>query len=213
MATARRAPAMLAAYVLHQYNWSETSLIVDLFTREQGRLVVVAKGAKRPYSQLRPVLLPFQRILVAVGRVARSTPSEDNTPEVQTLRCPNRVAPQWWMASRVTQASQRGLSCSPLPRTIDSRCPWLVHARTAPEQHQATHMHPARQQVLRGRLSSSSKGTRPACVSARGSWWFDLVARRRATGMAAPAPARRARMLGLDPPAYDSLRFCPRTVR
>lgn len=77
---------MLAAYVLHQYNWSETSLIVDLFTREQGRLVVVAKGAKRPYSQLRPVLLPFQRILVAVGRVARSTPSEDNTPEVQTLR-------------------------------------------------------------------------------------------------------------------------------
>jgi DNA repair protein RecO (recombination protein O) len=71
--------------VLHQYDWSETSLIVDLFTREQGRVVVVAKGAKRPYSQLRAVLLPFQRIQVSVGRVTR-TQGDDATPEVQTLR-------------------------------------------------------------------------------------------------------------------------------
>lgn len=52
------------AYVLHRYDWSETSLILDLFTRDHGRVAVVAKGAKRPYSQLRPVLLPFQRLLV-----------------------------------------------------------------------------------------------------------------------------------------------------
>ena len=82
----RRAPALLAAYVLHQYDWSETSLIVDLFTREQGRLVVVAKGAKRAHSQLRPVLLPFQRIAVAVGRVPRSEPEDGAAAEVQTLR-------------------------------------------------------------------------------------------------------------------------------
>lgn len=86
MPTARRPPTPLSAFVLHQYSWSETSLIVDLFTREQGRLVVVAKGAKRPHSQLRSVLLPFQRILVSVGRTARSAPPDDATPEVQTLR-------------------------------------------------------------------------------------------------------------------------------
>ena len=64
----RQAPAQppsprtpLPAYVLHRYDWSESSLILELFTREQGRVAVVAKGAKRPYSQLRPVLLPFQR--------------------------------------------------------------------------------------------------------------------------------------------------------
>lgn len=56
------------AYVLHQWDWSETSLILDLFTREHGRVAAVAKGAKRPYSQLRPVLMPFQRLLVATGR-------------------------------------------------------------------------------------------------------------------------------------------------
>ncbi len=55
------------AYVLHSHDWSESSLIVDLFTRDHGRVVAVAKGAKRPYSQLRPVLMPFQQILVTFG--------------------------------------------------------------------------------------------------------------------------------------------------
>jgi DNA repair protein RecO (recombination protein O) len=67
--------------VLHHHDWSETSLIVELFTRERGRVVVAAKGAKRPYSQLRPVLLPFQRLLVSLGR----TPVDENA-EVHTLR-------------------------------------------------------------------------------------------------------------------------------
>jgi len=71
----------LQAYVLHRYDWSESSLIVELFTRERGRVVVAAKGAKRPYSQLRPVLLPFQRILVQLGR----TPA-DEASEIHTLR-------------------------------------------------------------------------------------------------------------------------------
>lgn len=55
------------AYVLHSYDWSESSLILELFTRQQGRIAVVAKGAKRPYSQLRSVLLPFQQLLVQAG--------------------------------------------------------------------------------------------------------------------------------------------------
>ena len=73
--------APLSAFVLHQWNWSETSLILDLFTREQGRVAAVAKGAKRPYSQLRSVLLPFQRVLVALGK-----PKADATSEIVTLR-------------------------------------------------------------------------------------------------------------------------------
>lgn len=84
MATrANRASAPLSAYVLHHYDWSESSLILDLFTREQGRLAVAAKGAKRPYSQLRSVLLPFQRLHVSVGRAALQN---ESAPEVQNLR-------------------------------------------------------------------------------------------------------------------------------
>ncbi|HMO46764.1 MAG TPA: DNA repair protein RecO [Rubrivivax sp.] len=69
----------LSAYVLHQYDWSESSLILEVFTRERGRMAVAAKGAKRPYSQLRGVLLPFQRLLLGLGRGGDDV-------EVHTLR-------------------------------------------------------------------------------------------------------------------------------
>ncbi len=78
-----RAQATQAAFVLHQYNWSESSLVLDLFTRELGRIAVVAKGAKRPFSQLRAVLLPFQRINVTLSRGAQGA---DGVAEVQSLR-------------------------------------------------------------------------------------------------------------------------------
>jgi DNA repair protein RecO (recombination protein O) len=81
-----RAPLALPAYVLHHYDWSESSLILDLFTREQGRLAVVAKGAKRPYSQMRSVLLPFQRLQVSLGKPPKVDASGHATSEVQTLR-------------------------------------------------------------------------------------------------------------------------------
>lgn len=54
-------------YVLHRYDWSESSLIVEVFTRAHGRLALVAKGAKRPSSNFRPVLLPLQRLHLSWG--------------------------------------------------------------------------------------------------------------------------------------------------
>ena len=76
-----RAAVPLQAYVLHSYDWSESSLIVELFTRSQGRVVVAAKGAKRPTSQMRSVLLPFQPIAVLLGK----TPADESN-EILNLR-------------------------------------------------------------------------------------------------------------------------------
>lgn len=55
------------AFVLHRYDWSESSLILEVFSRHHGRLALVAKGVKRPTSQFRAVLLPLQPILLAWG--------------------------------------------------------------------------------------------------------------------------------------------------
>lgn len=55
------------AYVLHRYEWSESSLILELFTRNLGRIAVVAKGVRRPASSFRSVLLPFQPLLVSLS--------------------------------------------------------------------------------------------------------------------------------------------------
>ena len=82
MASRSSRSAPLAAYVLHRYDWSESSLILDLFTREQGRIAVAAKGAKRPFSQLRSVLLPFQRI----HGIARPASQPRDVRDVQNLR-------------------------------------------------------------------------------------------------------------------------------
>ena len=82
---ATRSPrASLTAYVLHRYDWSESSVILDLFTREQGRLAVAAKGAKKPYSNFRSVLLPFQRLHVSLSSTA--VKDESSNSEVQNLR-------------------------------------------------------------------------------------------------------------------------------
>jgi DNA repair protein RecO (recombination protein O) len=53
------------AFVLHSYPFKETSLVIELFTRAFGRVAVVAKGARRPRSSLRGVLLAFQPLLVS----------------------------------------------------------------------------------------------------------------------------------------------------
>lgn len=56
-----------SGFVLHSLPYRETSLIVELFSLKHGRLAVVAKGARRPQSALRAVLLQFQPIEFAVA--------------------------------------------------------------------------------------------------------------------------------------------------
>jgi DNA repair protein RecO (recombination protein O) len=55
------------AFILHRYDWSESSLILEVLSRNHGRVAVVAKGAKRPSSNFRPVLLPLQLLHLAFG--------------------------------------------------------------------------------------------------------------------------------------------------
>jgi DNA repair protein RecO (recombination protein O) len=53
------------AFVLHAYPYRETSLIVEAFTPDHGRIAMVARGAKRPRSELRGLLQGFQPLLLS----------------------------------------------------------------------------------------------------------------------------------------------------
>ncbi len=83
MATSRRISDE-PAFVLHRYDWSESSLILEVFSRHHGRIALVAKGAKRPSSNFRPVLLPLQPLRLAFGGDA----------EIRTLKAAEWVGGQ-----------------------------------------------------------------------------------------------------------------------
>ncbi len=53
------------AFVLHAYAYKETSLIVEALTAGYGRVAMVARGAKRPRSELRGLLQAFQPLALS----------------------------------------------------------------------------------------------------------------------------------------------------
>ena len=70
------------AYLLHARPFRETSVLIELFGVECGKVSLVARGAKRPKSPFRGVLLPFQPMYAAwVGRseLKTLTRAEANT--------------------------------------------------------------------------------------------------------------------------------------
>jgi DNA repair protein RecO (recombination protein O) len=52
-------------FVLHSYPFRETSLILEVFSRQHGRVALVARGARRPRSALRGLLMGFQPLLLS----------------------------------------------------------------------------------------------------------------------------------------------------
>ena len=51
-------------YVLHRRPYRETSYLVDLFTRESGKMSVVARGVRNSKGDKKSLLQPFQQIRV-----------------------------------------------------------------------------------------------------------------------------------------------------
>jgi DNA repair protein RecO (recombination protein O) len=53
------------AYVLHVRAWRESSGIVEMFTRDYGRVSLLARGMRKPRGSLRGILQPFQPLTVS----------------------------------------------------------------------------------------------------------------------------------------------------
>ncbi len=56
---------LLNAYILHRRSFRNNSVIVDLFTKEQGLICAVARGAKSRQSKLRSALIFFSPMLIS----------------------------------------------------------------------------------------------------------------------------------------------------
>lgn len=78
------------AYVLHTYPYRETSLIVEVFSRHHGRLPLMARGARRPRSAVRGLLMAFQPLQLnwfgkAELRTLHSAEWQGGQPQLQGM--------------------------------------------------------------------------------------------------------------------------------
>jgi DNA repair protein RecO (recombination protein O) len=53
------------SFVLHSYPFRETSLVLEVFSRQHGRVPLVARGARRPRSPMRGLLMGFQPLALS----------------------------------------------------------------------------------------------------------------------------------------------------
>ncbi len=82
--------SLQACYILHSRPYRNTSKLLDIFSREQGRRVLVARGARREKSRLQGSLQPFTPLLLSWqggGEVQTLTGAESGA---QLARQPGR---------------------------------------------------------------------------------------------------------------------------
>lgn len=63
MSTARA--ALVPAFVLHRYPYRDSSLLLEAFTAEHGRVGLVARGGRRPGARTRGLLQPLRPLLLS----------------------------------------------------------------------------------------------------------------------------------------------------
>jgi DNA repair protein RecO (recombination protein O) len=65
MSRSLRRIELTPGYVLHHRPWRDTSRILEVLTREHGRLTLFARGVRGPGAKLSAVLQPFQPLLLS----------------------------------------------------------------------------------------------------------------------------------------------------
>jgi DNA repair protein RecO (recombination protein O) len=65
MSRSTRRVQLAPGYLLHHRPWRDSSRILEVFTREHGRLTLFARAVRGPAARLAPVLQPFQPLLLS----------------------------------------------------------------------------------------------------------------------------------------------------
>lgn len=65
MTTSRQRVDLEPAYVLHQFDYRDSSRIVEFLVRDHGRVAAVARGVRSSKSRQRGLLQPFQPLLLS----------------------------------------------------------------------------------------------------------------------------------------------------
>ncbi len=101
--------SLTPGYMLHARPYRDSSVIAEFFTRDHGRMSLVARGARRPKSRLKGQLRPFQRCLVSwVTRGSLGTLTALETEVSAAGRIPRKVLSAYYVNELIMRALRPG---------------------------------------------------------------------------------------------------------
>ena len=119
------------AFVLHQRPWGDSGRILELLSREHGRLTVFAQGGRGPRAKLAGVLQPFVPLLVSWagrGEAPRLTGAEFAQTRAATVPlAARRLLSAWYLSDLVMQLTARH---DPQPELFDHYADALAGLRS-----------------------------------------------------------------------------------
>lgn len=113
-------------YVLHHRPWRDTSRMLDVFSREHGRLTLFARGVRGPRSTVASLLQPFRLLLVSwtgsgdAGQLTQVEAASGHEPGNAELP-PAALMPAWYLNELILKLTVRH---DPQPPVFD------LYART-----------------------------------------------------------------------------------
>ncbi len=121
--------------MLHQRPWGDAGRIIELFSREHGRLSVFAHGVRGAQARLAPVLQPFVPLLVSWagrGEAPRLTGAEPDRERAAAGALPRaRLMSAWYVSELVLTLTARH---DPQPELFDHYAQALAGLRSAASQ-------------------------------------------------------------------------------
>src|ERR1700761_8371498 len=109
--------SLAPAYILHHRPFRDTSRILEVMTREHGRLSLFARGVRGPKAKLASILQPFQLLLLSWsgrGEAAQLTAAESADHE-SPMPAPNLMA-SFYLSELLMKLTTRH---DPLPQLFD----------------------------------------------------------------------------------------------
>lgn len=119
-AGARARVALASFYVLHHRPWRDTSRMLEVLTRDHGRLTLFARGVRGPRSQTASLLQPFRALLgswSARGDAGQLTQVESDPGLPIGAQLPSAaLLPAWYLNELLLQLTLRN---DPQPEVFD----------------------------------------------------------------------------------------------
>jgi DNA repair protein RecO (recombination protein O) len=118
----------IPAYVLHRRDYQNTSLLVELFTANEGRLPAIAKGAKSARSSKAILLQPFYPLRVSLSGRGEIKSLTEVEQDGQPFKLPGeRIYCGFYLNELIVRLIERG---DPYPSLYAYYCQYLEQLAT-----------------------------------------------------------------------------------